>query len=72
LWRSQGVARRIRFEVECEEDGRWLAEVPALSVALAYGQSRDEAIARVEALALCILAKRLEHGRGNAGTRRNV
>jgi predicted RNase H-like HicB family nuclease len=36
--------------------------VPTLSGALAYGQSRDEAIARVEALALRILAERLEHG----------
>jgi predicted RNase H-like HicB family nuclease len=52
----------IRVEVEREEDGRWLAEVPALSGALAYGRTRDEAVARVEALALRILAERLEHG----------
>jgi predicted RNase H-like HicB family nuclease len=52
----------IRVEVEPEEDGRWLAEVPALSGALAYGRTRDEAVARVEALTLRILAERLEHG----------
>ena len=53
---------QIRVEVEREDDGRWLAEVPALSGALAYGQSREEAVAKVEALALRILAERLEHG----------
>jgi predicted RNase H-like HicB family nuclease len=49
----------VRFEVEREEDGRWLAEVPALSGALAYRRPRDEAVARVEAPAL---AERLEDG----------
>jgi predicted RNase H-like HicB family nuclease len=58
----QHVPRAIRVETEREEGGRWLAEVPALSGALAYGQSREEAIAKVEALALRILAERLEHG----------
>jgi predicted RNase H-like HicB family nuclease len=56
------ASRAIRVEVEREDDGRWLAEVTALSGALAYGPSREEAIARVEALALRILAERLEHG----------
>lgn len=49
-------------ELEREEDGRWIAEVPALAGVLAYGRSRDEALARVEALALRLLAERLEHG----------
>jgi predicted RNase H-like HicB family nuclease len=52
----------IRIEVEREEDGRWLAKVPALSAVLAYGRTRDEAVARVETLALRILGERLEHG----------
>jgi predicted RNase H-like HicB family nuclease len=56
------ASRAIRVEVEREDGGRWLAEVTALSGALAYGQSREEAIARVEALALRILAERLERG----------
>ena len=52
----------IRVEALREDDGRWLAEVPALSGALAYGQTREEAVAWVEALALRILAERLERG----------
>ena len=60
--RMPNASPAIRVEVEREEDGRWLAEVPALSGALAYGQTRKEAVARVEALALRILAERLEHG----------
>ena len=52
------------FNIECEreEDGRWLAEVPQLPGVLAYGSSADEAMARAEALALRVLAERLEHG----------
>ncbi len=49
-------------ELEQEEDGRWLAEVPALPGVMAYAPSRDEALAKVEALALRVLAERLEHG----------
>lgn len=49
---------KLSIEVEREDDGRWLAEVPELSGVLVYGQSRDEAIARVEALALRVLADR--------------
>ena len=48
-------------ETELEEDGRWIAEVTELDGVLAYGQTRDEAIARAEALALRVLADRLEH-----------
>ena len=48
-------------EIEREEDGRWLAEVPVLSGVMAYGQDRDEAVARVQALALRVIAERLEH-----------
>jgi predicted RNase H-like HicB family nuclease len=59
---NAGRARTIRVETEREQGGRWLAEVPAPSGALAYGQSRGEAIARLELLALRILAERLEHG----------
>lgn len=49
-------------EVERETDGRWIAEVLGLSGVLVYGQTRQEAIAKVQALALRVLADKLEHG----------
>lgn len=53
---------KFTIEYEQEEDGRWLAEVLELPGALAYGQTHLEAIARVKALALRVLADQLEHG----------
>ena len=50
------------IESEQETDGRWLAEVREIPGVLAYGQTEPEAIAKVEALALRVLADRLEHG----------
>lgn len=52
----------LTIEIEQEEDGRWLAEVMSLPGAMAYGRSRVEAVARVKALALRVLADRIEHG----------
>ena len=52
----------MQVEIEREEDGRWIAEVPALQGAMAYGTTRQEAIAKVEALVLRALADRIEHG----------
>jgi predicted RNase H-like HicB family nuclease len=49
-------------ELEQEEDGRWIAEVPSLPGVMVYGSTREEAMAKVEALALRTLADRLEHG----------
>jgi predicted RNase H-like HicB family nuclease len=49
------------IEIEREDDGRWLAEVPALPGVMVYGQDRAEAVARVQALALRVIAERLEH-----------
>jgi len=49
-------------EYEQEEDGRWLAEVIELPGVLAYGDTSEEATARAQALALRVLADRLEHG----------
>jgi len=51
----------LGIEIEREEDGRWIAEVPSLPGVLAYGASETEARARVQALALRVLADRLEH-----------
>ncbi|HEV8573259.1 MAG TPA: type II toxin-antitoxin system HicB family antitoxin [Dehalococcoidia bacterium] len=52
----------FRVDVEQEEDGRWLAEVLELPGVLAYGESQDAAVSRVQALALRVIAERLEHG----------
>jgi predicted RNase H-like HicB family nuclease len=52
----------LAVELEKEEDGRWIGEVPTLPGVLAYGQTRQEALARVQALAMRVLADRLEHG----------
>jgi predicted RNase H-like HicB family nuclease len=52
----------LKIEVEQEEDGRWIAEVPELSGVLAYGQERQQAVDRAQALALRVIADRLEHG----------
>jgi predicted RNase H-like HicB family nuclease len=56
----------MKFDIqyEQEEDGRWLAEVMELPGVLAYGRSLEEALARVQALALRVLADRLEHDEG--------
>jgi predicted RNase H-like HicB family nuclease len=50
------------IEIERETDGRWIAEVADLPGVLAYGAMQIEAIARVQALALRVVADRLEHG----------
>jgi len=52
----------LRIETEIEEDGRWIAEVPQLPGVLAYGATEEEAAAKVEILALRVLAERLEQG----------
>lgn len=53
---------KLNIELEREEDGRWLAEIMDLPGVLAYGDNRETAIARVQALALRVLAERIEHG----------
>ena len=55
---------RVTFtvEVEQETDGRWIAEIAQIPGAMSYGASRDEAVARVEALGLRVLAERIEQG----------
>ena len=50
------------LEIERENDGRWISEVTDLPGVLAYGATRDEAVAKAKALAFRVLADRLEHG----------
>jgi len=50
------------IEVEQEEDGRWICEIPQLPGVMTYGSTKDESVAKAEALALRVLADRLENG----------
>jgi predicted RNase H-like HicB family nuclease len=52
----------MKIEVEREDDGRWIAEVPELPGVLAYGEKRSEAILKAQILALRVIADRIEHG----------
>jgi len=53
---------QFTIETEQDEDGRWIAEVMELSGAMKYGDTREQAIAQVEALALRVIAERIEAG----------
>ena len=52
--------------IDREVDGRWIAEVPDLAGVLTYGATREEAVAHVQALALRVIADRLEHNEAPA------
>ena len=52
----------MTIETEREADGRWLAEVLEIAGALTYGSTREQAIANAQALALRVIAERLEQG----------
>jgi predicted RNase H-like HicB family nuclease len=52
----------LKIENEQEEDGRWIAEIPALPSVLAYGTTKADANAAAQALALRVIADRLDHG----------
>jgi predicted RNase H-like HicB family nuclease len=57
---------KLTVELEQEEDGRWIAEVLDLPGVLVYGQTCEEAIQQVQALALRVVADQLEHGEGKS------
>lgn len=54
----------MNFHIECEQeqDGRWIADVVDIQGVMAYGQTKDEAMLKAQALALRIVAERIEHG----------
>ena len=60
----------MEFEIvfDREEDGRWIAEIEALPGVLAYGASKQEAQSKVEALALRVIADRIESEKSTAGS----
>jgi predicted RNase H-like HicB family nuclease len=57
----------LRIETEREDDGRWLAEVPALPGVLSYGVTDAEARSKATALALRVIAERVENGEALPG-----
>jgi len=63
------VALSVHFRIEVEQvtDGRWIAEVVELPGVLACGPTQDEAVAHVQALALRVVADRLEHDEAGRG-----
>lgn len=60
----------MEFQVtfDREQDGRWIAEIEALPGVLAYGATKLEARSKVEALALRVIADRIECQQVTAGS----
>ena len=52
----------LKVEFSREDDGRWIADIPALPGVTVYGRTRKQALASAEALALRVIADRLENG----------
>jgi predicted RNase H-like HicB family nuclease len=57
----------LKVEFSREEDGRWIADIPALPGVTVYGRTRKQALASAEALALRLIADRMEHGEALPG-----
>jgi predicted RNase H-like HicB family nuclease len=53
---------KLTIELDREDDGRWIAEVPELPGVMCYGQSREESIGNVERLAIDVIEDRVRHG----------
>ena len=61
------MALILTIETEQEIDGRWIAEVMEVPGVMVYGSTVEEAIAKVQALALRVLAEQIEHGEDELG-----
>jgi predicted RNase H-like HicB family nuclease len=60
------------IEIEREDDGRWIAEIPALPGVMAYGNSEEEAVRSVQGLAFHVLGDQFAHGTSAAPERELV
>lgn len=60
------VHMEFTIEYDRESDGRWIAEIPALPGTMAYGSTAEQARAHAQALALRVVAERLEHDEAGA------
>jgi predicted RNase H-like HicB family nuclease len=56
------IAAMLKIEIEREQDGRWIGEVPELPGVMAYGATEAEVRVKTAALALRVIADRIEHG----------
>jgi predicted RNase H-like HicB family nuclease len=56
------ITAMLKIEIEREQDGRWIGEVPELPGVLAYGETEAEVRVKTTALALRVIADRIEHG----------
>lgn len=57
---------KFHIELDREEDGRWIAEIGSLPGVMAYGKTKEEAVAKAKALALRVLADRVEKAERNS------
>ena len=56
------LSNAFQIELEQENDGRWIADIPALAGVMVYGETKQQAIALVQALELRVIADKLEYG----------
>lgn len=63
----KAAAFDLKVEFDRETDGRWIADIPALPGVTVYGRTRKQALTAVEALALRVIADRIEHGEAVPG-----
>lgn len=64
---AEAGAFNLKVEFSREDDGRWIADIPALPGVTVYGRTRKQALASAQALALRVIADRLEHGEAVPG-----
>ena len=64
---SKAAVFDLKVEFDRETDGRWIADIPALPGVMVYGRTRKQALTAVEALALRVIADRIEHGEAVPG-----
>jgi predicted RNase H-like HicB family nuclease len=64
---NKATAFNLKVEFDRENDGRWIADIPELPGVMVYGRTRKQALAAVEALALRVIADRIEHGEAVPG-----
>ena len=59
---QSSISTHLTIEVEQEDDGRWIAEILEIPGVLVYASTQQQAISNVQALALRVIADKLEHG----------